>query len=259
MDRPVRTWAQVLENRAAARDTRWIELHCPAVAAGARPGQFVMLGTGLLDVAAPFLPRPFSIGARWTDGRLGFLVREFGPGTRRLASAAVGDELLVLGPLGRPFGLPEDRPVLCLAGGVGLAPFLFVAADAARSDIPVRIVYGERSADRVFDPELIEELTGGKPAVRTEDGSVGQRGLVIDGLELDDRPSLLACGPEPMLRACVALARRHDLPLQVSVEEHMGCGIGTCQGCVVRSSTGEWIKSCTDGPVFDAEELSWPT
>ena len=82
---------------------------------------------------------------------------------------------------------------------------------------------------------------------------------MIDGLELDDRPSLLACGPEPMLRACVALARRHDLPLQVSVEEHMGCGIGTCQGCVVRSSTGDWIKSCTDGPVFDAEELSWPT
>ena len=76
-----------------------------------------------------------------------------------------------------------------------------------------------------------------------------------------DRPSdyLLACGPQPMLRACAALAFERELPLQVSVEEHMGCGVGTCQGCVVRSASGEWIKSCTDGPVFDAKELTWPT
>jgi dihydroorotate dehydrogenase electron transfer subunit len=61
-----------------------------------------------------------------------------------------------------------------------------------------------------------------------------------------------------MLQAVARLAVEHDLPLQVSVEEHMGCGIGTCQGCVVRSASGEWIKSCTEGPVFDARELSWP-
>jgi dihydroorotate dehydrogenase electron transfer subunit len=62
-----------------------------------------------------------------------------------------------------------------------------------------------------------------------------------------------------MLRTCAALAEAADLPLQVSVEEHMGCGVGTCQGCVVRSADGVWIKSCTEGPVFDSRELSWPT
>lgn len=254
-----RVWSPVAENRLVASDTRWIELECPEVASGARPGQFVMLGTGLADVAAPFLPRPFSIGACWADGRVGFLVREFGEGTRRLGRVVRGERLLVLGALGRSFRLPADRPVLCLAGGVGLAPFLFVGQEAARKGAPVRIVYGERSADRVFDPDLIRELTGGEPDLRTEDGSAGKRGLVIDDLDLEDEPALLACGPSPMLRACASLAREHGLPLQVSVEEHMGCGIGTCQGCVVRSSTGEWVKSCTEGPVFDAEELSWPS
>lgn len=259
MGGPVRNWAKVLENRKAAEDTFWIELDCPQIAAAAQAGQFVMLGTGLGDVAAPFLPRPFSIGARGDDGRLGFLVRVFGAGTLRLSEVVPGDDLLVLGPLGRPFHLPKGRPVVCLAGGVGLAPFLFVGAAARDDGREVRIVYGERTGERVFDPELIRHITGVEPEVRTEDGSRGARGLVIDGLELDHAPQLLACGPDPMLRACVRLAHERNLPLQVSVEEHMGCGIGTCQGCVVLSATGEWIKSCTEGPVFDARELSWPT
>jgi len=259
MNAPVRSWGRVLENHRAAHETLWIEIDCPEVAAHASPGQFVMLGTGLGDVAAPFLPRPFSIGTRGADGRLGFLVRVFGAGTHRLSAVSPGDELLVLGPLGRPFLLPEGRRVVCLAGGVGLAPFLFVGAEARLENREVHIVYGERTGDRVFDPDLIRRITGVEPDLRTEDGSFGKRGLVIDGLDLRGEPQLLACGPDPMLRACVELADRHDLPLQVSVEEHMGCGVGTCQGCVVLSSGGEWIKSCTEGPVFDARELTWRT
>lgn len=259
MEAPVRSWARVLQNRIAAKDTHWIELDCPEVGVSARPGQFVMLGTGAHDVAAPFLPRPFSIGTRKEDGRLGFLVRVFGAGTRRLSKVAAGDELLVLGPLGRPFRLPDDRPVVCLAGGVGLAPFLFVGAIAREGGPSIRLVYGERTGSRVFDPELIRRIAGVEPDVRTEDGSVGRRGLVVDDLDLADAPQLLACGPDPMLQACASLARRNGLRLQVSVEEHMGCGIGTCQGCVVLSAGGDWVKSCTDGPVFDAVELSWRT
>ncbi|MDP2471046.1 MAG: dihydroorotate dehydrogenase electron transfer subunit [Candidatus Palauibacterales bacterium] len=259
MSVPVRAWARVLDNRPAARDTHWIELDCPAIAGAARPGQFVMLGTGVQDLAAPFLPRPFSIGTRTADGRLGFLLRVFGDGTRRLAEMGPPESMLVLGPLGRPFRMSGDRPLLCLAGGVGLAPFLFAGAQARLEGLELRIVYGERSGESVFDPDLIRRITGVEPDLRTEDGTVGRRGLVLDHLDLQDAPQLLACGPDPMLRACVDLAARRGLPLQVSVEEHMGCGVGTCQGCVVRSADGEWIKSCTEGPVFDAEELSWQT
>lgn len=256
---PVRAWATVRGNRRAAADTWWLELEAPAIADAARPGQFLMIGFGLAQVGAPFLPRPFSVGWRGDDGRIGLLVREFGAGTRRLGGLRAGDRVLVLGPLGRPFRLDPARPAVCVAGGVGLAPFLFLAAEARHGGPPVRLLYGERSADRVFDPDLIRELTGVEPELFTEDGGAGRRGLVLDGLVEGDRSLLLACGPTPMLAALARLARSRGLDLQVSVEEHMGCGVGTCQGCVVRGADGSWIKSCTDGPVFDAGELAWPT
>ena len=259
MSRAVRYWAEVREVRSAALETWWLELAAPPIARAAVPGQFVMAGLGLEQVGSPFLPRPFSIGLAGPDRTVGLLLREFGAGTRRLARLREGDRVLLLGPLGRPYRVPHDRPTVCVAGGVGLAPFLFLAAEQSKAGRDVRLLYGERSADRVFSPELIRELTGVEPKVFTEDGSLGRRGLVLDGIHPDESPALLACGPTPMLQAVARLARERELPLQVSVEEHMGCGIGTCQGCVVRGVSGEWIKSCTEGPVFDAEELAWPT
>lgn len=257
MSRPLRRVVPVLDNRRAAAGTWWLELEAPEIAAAAAAGQFVMIGFGLDHLDPPFLPRPFSVGWRGEDGTIGLLVREFGGGTRRLAALRPGDEVQLLGPLGRPFRVPEDRPLVCVAGGVGLAPFLFLVPEALAAGADVELLYGERSADRVFDPELIERLTGLRPAVYTEDGTAGRAGLVVDGIRAETRPELLGCGPTPMLRALERLARAADLGLQVSVEEHMGCGIGTCQGCVVRSADGRWIKSCTEGPVFERRELAW--
>jgi dihydroorotate dehydrogenase electron transfer subunit len=245
--------------REVAQETWWLEFPAPAIAATARPGQFLMVGLGLAQVGAPFLPRPFSVG--WRDrstGTIGLMLREFGAGTRRLAGLREGDQILLLGPLGRGFEIPPGRPIVCVGGGVGLAPFLFLAAEAADSGADVQLLYGERSADRVFDPALIAELTGVEPVVFTEDGSSGRRGLVLDGVDLSNDPVLLGCGPTPMLNALATLAREHGSGFQVSVEEYMGCGIGTCQGCVVRGAEGDWLKSCTEGPVFAAGELAWP-
>jgi len=259
MSRAIRHWSEVREIRSAALETWWMELDAPSISAAAAPGQFVMVGLGLEQVGAPFLPRPFSIGLAGPDRTVGLLLREFGAGTRRLARLRAGDRVLLLGPLGRPYRVPTDRPVVCVAGGVGLAPFLFLAAEQSAAGNDVRLLYGERTGDRVFSPALIRELTGVEPELFTEDGTQGRRGLVLDGIAANESPALLACGPTPMLQAVARLARERNLPLQVSVEEHMGCGIGTCQGCVVRGASGEWIKSCTEGPVFDAEELAWPT
>jgi dihydroorotate dehydrogenase electron transfer subunit len=259
MTAPIRHWAEVRSIREAAQETWWMELDAPAIAAMAEPGQFLMVGLGLAQVGAPFLPRPFSVG--WRDrssGTVGLLIREFGAGTRRLAHLGEGDHLLLLGPLGRGFRVAAGRPIVCVGGGVGLAPFLFLAAEARDSEAGVRLLYGERTAARVFDPALIAELTGVEPVVYTEDGSCGRHGLVLDGIDLSDDPVLLGCGPTPMLNALEALARHRGAALQVSVEEHMGCGVGTCQGCVVRDCDGNWRKSCTEGPVFDAGELAWP-
>ncbi|MFQ5889439.1 MAG: dihydroorotate dehydrogenase electron transfer subunit [Gemmatimonadota bacterium] len=241
-----------------AEATWWLEVECPDVARGSRPGRFVMIGFGLENTDAPFLPRPFSVGWRSPDGRLGFLVREFGAGTRRLASVREGDRLLLLGPLGSAFRPDPERPSLCVAGGVGLAPFIFLAAEERARGRELRLLYGERVGSRVFDPALLETLARGSVEVWTEDGRAGLRGPVTRGIDLRGDPLLMACGPTPMLRAVAELAREADLPLQVSVEEHMACGIGTCQGCVVAGADGRWIQSCTEGPVFRASELSWP-
>lgn len=254
---PLRRWAPVVSVRATARNTWWLEVEAPEIAAASVPGQFLMIGYGLEDAGAPFLPRPFSVGGRTADGRVGLLLRSFGAGTRRMARLAPGDELLLLGPLGRPFRLEEGRRTLCVAGGVGLAPFLFLADEARSGGLAVDLVYGERTADRVFDPDLLARLAGGPVEVWTEDGSAGREGLVLEGIDLADDPLLLGCGPDPMLRALAELAGRRGADLQVSVEEHMGCGVGTCQGCVVRSADGRWVKSCVEGPVFDAAELDW--
>jgi len=127
MGTPIRQWVEVRSIRQAAQETWWMVLHAPEIAAAAVPGQFLMVGLGLTQVGAPFLPRPFSVG--WRDratGSVGLLIREFGAGTRRLARLRHGDQLLLLGPLGRGFHIPAGRPIVCVGGGVGLAPFLIV-------------------------------------------------------------------------------------------------------------------------------------
>lgn len=253
----VRDWAPVTSNRKVAEATWWLELESPEIAAASEPGQFVMIGYGIENTGAPFLPRPFSVGWVSRDGRVGLLLRTFGPGTRRMSTLREGDRALLLGPLGRPFRLEEDRPILCLAGGVGLAPFIFLAGAARRRGHRVDLLYGERTGDRVFDIDLLEQLTSGPVDVWTEDGSRGHQGLVLEGIDLADDPMLMGCGPRPMLVALCELAEERGVEVQLSVEEHMGCGVGTCQGCVVRSADGEWIKACTRGPVFRASELAW--
>ncbi len=255
----MRRAADLRATRKVARDTWWLEFDCPEIARGAVPGQFVMLGVGLDAPGTWLLPRPFSIGWRGHDGRLGFLLRTFGEGTRALARLAPGDPTLLLGPLGQPFTLDPERPVWCVAGGVGLAPFIFLAAEWAAAGRTLHLLYGERDGAAVFDLELLHELTGHDAELFTEDGSVGRRGRVTAGLEPEADAQVLACGPTPMLHAVAAAARVSDVALQVSVEEHMACGVGTCQGCVVRAADGRWLKACLEGPVFPAEALAWPS
>ena len=218
-----------------------------------------MIGFGLDSPGLFLLPRPFSVGWRSADGRIGLLVRVFGPGTARLATLREGDRVLLLGPLGRPFRLEPERRIVCVAGGVGLAPFLFQAGAARAAGHEVDLLYGERTESFVFDLPLLAELTDGPVELWTEDGTAGRQGRVLDGLELADDPIVLACGPTPMLQAVARIALAGGASLQVSVEEYMGCGVGTCQGCVVKSADGRWVKSCIEGPVFEAGELAWPS
>jgi dihydroorotate dehydrogenase electron transfer subunit len=227
-----------------------------------RPGQFFMLAAaerwgGGAD-ERPYLPRAFS-HARAREGRLSFLLDVVGPGTERLAGLHPGEGLDLVGPLGVGWRPPEPgtRPLL-VGGGIGAAPLLCLQDELADAAAPVggdaAVLLGFRSAAHAEAASLF----AGNPAVATDDGSAGRRGLVTDLLreELDgDRgATVFACGPPPMLEAVRALCAERGAPAQLALESGMACGYGACFGCVVPTKSG-YVRLCVDGPVLDADAL----
>ena len=188
------------------------------------PGQFFMV-----EAPGRPLPRPFSLCLA-PPRELAFLIDPIGPGTRALCDLSPGDRLHVLGPLGNGFRLDVLRPLL-VGGGIGIAPLPYLAAALEEP----RVVAGFRSA---FYAQAAELLPSG-----TE--------VVVDPvLVTDAMPTgcdVLACGPEPMLRA--VRARVPDA--QLAWEAPMACGFGACYGCAVEGG-GELRRLCVDGPVLEA-------
>jgi dihydroorotate dehydrogenase electron transfer subunit len=239
----------------------------PETAREARPGQFVMIKAGLS--AEPPLRRPYSILAVDREaGTFSLFVKEVGPGSRALCAMVPADEALCLGPIGRPFSAPAaGTEALLVAGGYGVAPFRFLGEQLLRSGGRARLFYGGRTA---ADLPLLERLGGlGLTVVpATEDGTLGARGRVTVALEahLDAATGpvrLYACGPEAMMHAVARIADARSLEAEVSLDPWMGCGIGTCLGCVVRvqgPDDARWRYSCacTEGPVFDSASVVWP-
>jgi dihydroorotate dehydrogenase electron transfer subunit len=257
--------SRVVENRPLGRGGFVLRLDGQGELAQAQPGQFVMVrGDWGRD---PLLPRAFSILRTLPDGGCELLVKAVGRGTRLLELAEPGARLSLLGPLGRRFPAPEaGRTDLLVAGGVGLAPLLWHAEVARLTGSEVELFYGARSAADLVLLDQIERA-GCVLHLATEDGSRGLAGLVTAALAarlaiggLGPRPTVLTCGPNPMMRAVVELARAHHLPCLVSVEGEMACGIGACLGCAVPCSDGSrpFVYACVDGPVFDADRIVIP-
>lgn len=233
-----------------------------------RAGQFAMLaaverwGAGIDE--RPYLARAFSI-ARYQDGEAHYLVEDVGPGTKRLCELVAGDELWVLGPLGRGFTAPRDgRRALLVGGGVGIAPLAIwqdeLEYGAARRGGPadpapaITVLLGFRDGPRAQGAAL---LRGAR--VATDDGSAGHHGLITDllaqELAQDPHASVYACGPSPMLEAVRALCATVGVPAQLALEAGMACGFGACYGCVVPRRGGGYLRVCVDGPVIEAAEL----
>ena len=269
---PVDIDAAVIANRRLSADYNVLSFAAPAIAATARPAQFVMIKTsGGLD---PLLRRPFSIfeilrDASGSPSGISIFNKRIGAGTSLLSRVEAGARLPVLGPLGRPFE-PVDPPAEAwmIAGGVGLAPFLTLAAALAARRTSATLFYGARRAEELHCVDLFEAL-GVTVVLATEDGSGGVRGRITNPLEaaLQARPlanpvKLYVCGPTPMMRACAALAATHGRACDVSLEQVMGCGLGGCYSCVVlaRGADGgapHHTRTCIDGPVFDAQRVVW--
>ncbi len=256
---PVEVRATIRTNRQVATDSFSMVLHTPNISRMSQPGQFVQVR--ITDQHDPLLPRPMSIGMADPDvGTIELLYKTVGKGTRLLAERFPGESLRIVGPLGKPFRLPQSGHVYLAGGGVGMPPMRFCATRMPRERVTV--VQGARSSDFLLYRDELAALEV-EHLIATEDGSIGVPGLVTDLLERllaeSSRPSeVLACGPTPMLRAVAAVTRAYSIPCQVSLEEHMACGIGICMGCAVRnakSSEPDYSLVCVDGPVFDADDV----
>lgn len=264
----------ILANQEVSPGYFRMRILAPGFAADAVPGQFVMLRP---ELALPtMLRRPFGI---FRTGCLppecaGLPAREYmeilykvvGQGTRILSEQHAGDRVELLGPLGRGFEL-DDTPCgkLLVGGGIGLVPLFLLAEALIGRGHEVRLLMGGRTRDDILAVTEFERL-GVETYVSTDDGSLGEEGLVTRVLErkLDKYPcaEVFACGPMPMLAAVERICSGRKVPLQVSLEAHMACGVGACLGCVVKGAghsdrQPNYLCTCKDGPVFRAGQLDW--
>ena len=282
----MRLAAAELVERREILPRQWLQAyHAPSLASGARAGQFVHVRPG--DFSGLILRRPFSFNT--VDPATGILTihfRAIGRGTDWFTRLRPGDEVDMLGPLGRPFEVdPRSRHLLLIAGGLGIAGVRMLADEAIRDGRQVVLLFGAASAAEVYPSSLLPDEV--EYIVATDDGSLGHRGYVTD-LVVDYEAwadQAFACGPAPMLAALARLAAgrrermgvarlgrkggggrtnpvgspgaRRKAFLQVSMEQNMGCAVGACLGCVVMSATGQPLRVCREGPVFAAEELDW--
>lgn len=222
-------------------------------------GQFAMLAAverwGGGEDERPFLPRAFSY-ARWQGAEAHFLLEDVGPGTHRLCELEAGEQMWLLGPLGRGFAPPNDgRRALLVGGGVGIAPLAIWQDSLLAQDTAVAtsVLLGFRDRAHAEGAALLSDAL-----LATDDGSIGHHGLVTELLdsELDhgSPATVYACGPPPMLEAVRTLCERRQVPAQLALESGMACGFGACFGCVVPTRKG-YARLCVDGPVLDAAEL----
>jgi dihydroorotate dehydrogenase electron transfer subunit len=291
--------ARIVAHRQIADNTWRIRLDCPAIAAAAVPGQFAMIR--IPHRSDPLLARPLAVYDTFFDDADGqdagsprryadFIYAVHGRFTTSLREIPIGHELVVWGPLGNGFQIPDVDHMVLVAGGIGQTALLSLGRERLG-----RAAYGPASRPQ---PALCGRVTccwgarhaglfGGIEDYRaagievhqaTLDGSAGLRGTVVDLLDSlfgsagtasppaasdsgTRRMHVACCGPDPMMAAVARWSADRHLPCDVSLEAPMACGIGICFTCVarVRDGSGGWDyrRTCIEGPVFDATRIEW--
>jgi dihydroorotate dehydrogenase electron transfer subunit len=250
--------AVVISSDRAYENTHLLWLSAPAVAGPAACGQFLMVRC--CEGYDPLLPRPMSFHRFRRTGdepQFALLFDVRGRGTEWLARRTPGDGIDIFGPLGRGFAVDKaSQNLLLVAGGIGVAALVALADEAAAEGRSITLLQGARTAARLFPtallPPEVEVMTA------TDDGSAGHHGLVTDLLaqHLPWADQVFACGPTPMFRAMAAVVRQEasGKPVQVLLEERMGCGTGVCYSCAVFTRRGVRLV-CKDGPMFELRDV----
>ena len=259
--------AKVAEHGSVGSGYSLLVLEAPRIASEVRPGQFVHVRVPALEPTA--LRRPFSVFDA-EGGRVSILYKTVGRGTAALNRVAPGDAISVLGPLGHGFPAKCRGEALLVGGGFGVAPLYFLAKAflAMPEGSPgrpssVRLFAGGRTGSDLLALDRFAAL-GVEASLATNDGSVGEKGLVtapldeaVSALRGEGRAfELFACGPDGMLRAVAERAVEAKAPGWISMDRHMVCGVGACYACIQKTVRGN-SRCCIEGPVFRAEDLVW--
>ncbi|MEZ3563564.1 MAG: dihydroorotate dehydrogenase electron transfer subunit [Duncaniella sp.] len=219
------------------------------------PGQFVQVAANTPGV---FLRRPISINdVNYDQNTIDRLIRKAGKGTSTLVALKEGDKLNILLPLGNGFSLDvaSGSRLLLIGGGVGVAPLLYLGRKLKEAGHKPEFLLGARSATDLL--ELDDFAAIGTVHVSTEDGSMGEHGLVTRHSALEGNiDTIYCCGPAPMMKAVASIARERAINCEVSLENMMACGLGACLCCVENTVKGN-VCVCTEGPVFNINLLNW--
>jgi len=271
---------QIVSNERDTDSFYRLVVRAPKIAPLIQPGQFAHVRIRPLRDA--LLRRPFSI-FQVKDDTFSILYKTVGQGTAALARMGAGEELSVIAPLGNGFTVPKrggEVPLL-VAGGYGMAAMYLLAQRSPQKGIV--FVGGRKRVDILCEKEFA--ALGWDVRVATEDGSLGKKGLVTDLLIAELRGSqgkktqtkklkiraphsalrnykLFACGPTGMLKAVGRIADEFQVPAELSMDEHMCCGVGVCLTCVIPVKAGDgwkYQRTCTEGPVFDSRRIAWET
>ncbi len=268
--------AVVIANIELTKGVYLLQLKAPEIAFIAKPGQFIMIRCDPHST----LRRPFSI--HYTKNAEDIFVlfaaisifrssaarsihpekdtmNNRGIGTSWLSRRIPGEIIDVLGPLGNGYHLKSySQKIVLVAGGIGIAPLLFMANEAIKCKKDVTLLMGARSDRELYPQQLLPQES--RNILVTEDGSIGSKGLVSDKFPdyIADCDQIFTCGPLPMYQSIHKIVNEKSIkiPIQVSMETRMACGVGACYSCSVNTSNG--MKTvCKDGPIFDISEVIW--
>jgi dihydroorotate dehydrogenase electron transfer subunit len=247
---------QIIDNKKISKEYFILELKSKEQLPELKPGQFVQIK--VVESPETFLRRPISVhDVDFDQNILKLLIKISGLGTETLSKKSRGEFLNLLYPLGNHFSLPQhDDKILLIGGGCGVAPLLFLGKYLRANSLIPDFILGYKSKDSIIEYEEFKKL--GEIFVTTEDGSEGTRGFVTDHTVFKDfkYSRVYCCGPESMMKAVASICRSHKVSCEISLENLMACGFGVCLCCVVDTTRGN-VCTCTEGPVFNINDLKW--
>ena len=249
---------EILRREDLSDVTYLLEVHHPRMARAARPGQFVMVMSHEKGERIPLTIADFDRDA----GSITLVIQAVGKTTREMQQTCRAGTALygIAGPMGIPSPIGRARKVLCVGGGLGVAPVFPQARGFKESGAFVIGVVGFRTKSLIFWEDKFRACCD-ELIVCTDDGSAGVKGMVTEGIaraiaQHPDIEECVAIGPPIMMRGCAEATRPHKIKTVVSLNPLMVDGTGMCGGCRVK--VGGRVKfACVDGPDFDAHQVDF--